>query len=168
LLLLLKQVKYRKVILEETAQRKLRREVHKLKATTTLTLEQGKKIHKEFISCRRRSGDETSMDTRAEELDCIEFRALLLKLFPDDAVRMENAAECFFQAFDADSSGTLDIVEIIRGIALCCSRSIEDFVTNVFNVFDVDHSESLDKEEVQSMVSMSLLVLSSYHRSQYK
>ena len=54
--------------------------------------------------------------------------------------------------FDADRSGTLDIMELLRGVALCCSKNVDSFVTNMFTVFDVDHSGGLDEEEATAMV----------------
>jgi len=152
--------KHKTAIIEETAEREVRREVRKLRETTTLTFDQAKAIRQEFRRSMRRKrgtrgmapGEEDLQELVKEEIRCEEFRVLLVRLFPSHRQLMEDAAELFFAAFDADGSGTISMEELLRGCALCCSNSLEGFVTNIFNVFDADRSGGLDQEEVTAMV----------------
>lgn len=43
------------------------------------------------------------------------FQKLLCELFPGDQLLSTETAELFFNAFDVDKSGTIDVRELIRG-----------------------------------------------------
>lgn len=117
-----------KEIREELAERSVRQELSKLRNTSNLSMTHANAIQHRMLQLEH------------GELTLTSFRKLLCELFPGDTELSTETAELFFDAFDTDKSGTIDVPELIRGAGLCSSKDVSSFVTNMFNVFDVDRS----------------------------
>lgn len=133
--------KHLEAIQLENSTRSMRQEISRLRSTSNLTQEHGKALQARMLQL-----------SRGGEIDLAGFRAMLSELFPKEWGGNDHTAELFFSAFDTDSSGTLDVTELLRGVGLCCSKDIRGFVSNMFGVFDADESGGLDLAEVQRMV----------------
>ncbi|PVD36334.1 hypothetical protein C0Q70_03313 [Pomacea canaliculata] len=83
-----------------------------------------------------------------------EFRAALDSFFADR----------FFQLFDNDNSGSIDLNELLRGLLKLTRGSPTDKLRFLFRVYDVDSSGTIDREELgtvlRSCMEESSLVLS--------
>lgn len=107
----------------------IRQQVYKLRNSTSLTMVKARALQAELLTFND-----------IGELNIIEFEQMMCRLFPGALTLTHATAVIFFDAFDTNSSKTLDIAEILRGLALCCSKTVEDFVNNMFDVFDTDKS----------------------------
>jgi len=63
--------------------------------------------------------------------------------------------EQYYNAFDADKNGQIDIQEFIHGLSVILKGSPTERLRLMFNAYDLDGNGSLDKEELANMFRVS-------------
>ncbi len=51
-------------------------------------------------------------------------------------------------------NGTIDVEELAQGLTILCGGSVKDKIEGAFLLFDYNNSETLDFEELTSMLSV--------------
>ena len=59
--------------------------------------------------------------------------------------------EKLFALIDLDGSGTIEFDEFVRVLATYCMFSKDEILRFCFDIFDVDHSGSIDEKEVRGI-----------------
>jgi Ca2+-binding EF-hand superfamily protein len=58
-----------------------------------------------------------------------------------------------FNAIDTNKNGTIDFNEYIIAMTTQCSGSLVDRLNWMFNIYDLDGSDSLEKSEIVTIIS---------------
>ena len=59
-----------------------------------------------------------------------------------------------FQFMDEDKNGKVELIELAKGLTILCGGSMQDKIEGAFMLFDYNNSETLDFEELTSMLSV--------------
>lgn len=100
-------------------------------------------IYEEFI----KTTGQVSKDTKEWEVNKTNFRELASKFFPQQ--KSEIFADEVFRVYDQDKNGMLNFREFLVGISILKKAPIEDKLTTVFNLYDIDGSGAISREELE-------------------
>ena len=85
-------------------------------------------------------------------ITCAEFEALLNSAVPEGKV----AAHRLIKTFDCESSNLVDVLEVMCGLVVCCTASIEEKAKRVFDLFDFDGTKKVSYDELFIMMFSAL------------
>jgi len=80
------------------------------------------------------------------------------KLHPDNNNFSPELAEVLFDIFDADSNGTVDVIEFIAGVNTMAYGTLAEKAELVFNGIDYDNNGKISKKELTTYVSKALSI----------
>ena len=86
-----------------------------------------------------------------EELDFTEFCKLL------DKSHRDPLALRAFELFDTNHSGTVELKELLVGVSAFTEAPVEEKILFALNMFDVNKSQSLDQEQLLSVLKSNFI-----------
>ena len=92
----------------------------------------------------------SKLETDDGVIDMEEFKQAL-------GLKSVGFAQRVFAAFDSDSSSTIDFEEYAKGLSAICQRaSIDEKAKFCFGIFDIDGNGTIEREELQTVLMLSL------------
>ncbi|KAL4216478.1 NADPH oxidase 5 [Mactra antiquata] len=108
-------------------------------------------------------------NTKDEDTKCLEWIEVKFRDIAGDngkigredfkkvlGVRKPFFADRFFELFDQDGSGSIEIEELLDGVRMLTKGTTTQKLQFLFDVYDVDGSGSIDRDELQAVLKASM------------
>lgn len=146
----------RKRCLRKISQEKLLRSqkenVMRLQKQTAFSRFELERLQEEFLSFVRKDEIESADSMNEVGISQDRFAEVMGNVMP----RWKNATDklpLLFRVFDKNGDGILQFQELICGLTLLLRGSFREKLQTVFDAFDLDRNRSIDRDEMQNMLS---------------
>jgi len=138
----------------------------KLHQNIVKELEQKTKFGKDELEHLRTIFKDYDTD-KSGDLNFSEFKKLLvgLRLFPGIS---DQTLEALFVSFDEDQDGTISFSEIATALSVLSKGNVQDKLAFMFDVYDIDNSGFLTKQELSVVANQMKVVAQALGRDPQK
>ena len=134
----------------QVSQRTVRTQARRLQSVSSISRGQIQEIQNQLKHGAERYTDQTKQNGK-NGVSRDGLRRLFDDLFTEGWSHTAQITDVLFDSLDVDGTGELEVVDILRALALMKARTLQYFIREIFTLFDADSSGGLDRKQVKHL-----------------